>query len=108
MEITKSQQLLQQVVTEAWENADFKKKLLADPVNAIEELTGEKLNIPEGKTFVVKDQTDESTVYINIPAEQKMDNVELNDAQLEAVAGGFFGGPNGETCTAPNPFNTIT
>jgi hypothetical protein len=27
-------------------------------------------------------------VYINIPAEQKMDNVELNDAQLEAVAGG--------------------
>jgi hypothetical protein len=88
MEITKSQQLLQQVVTEAWENADFKKKLIADPVNAIEELTGEKLNIPEGKTFVVKDQTDESTVYINIPAEQKMDNVELNDAQLEAVAGG--------------------
>ena len=109
MEITKSQQLLQQVVTEAWENADFKKKLIADPVNAIEELTGEKLNIPEGKTFVVKDQTDESTVYINIPAEQKMDNVELNDAQLEAVAGGvhikFIDSVLGELLSPPQPIN---
>ena len=88
MEITKSQQLLQQVVTEAWENADFKKKLLADPVNAIEELTGEKLNIPEGKKFVVKDQTDASTVYFNIPTEPKIEDLELSEEQLEAVAGG--------------------
>ena len=90
MEITKEQQLLQQVVTEAWENADFKKKLIADPVNAIEELTGEKLNIPEGKTFVVKDQTDETIVYINIPAKQDLENMELNEEQLEAVAGGIM------------------
>ncbi len=44
--------------------------------------------MPEGKTIIVKDQTDASTVYINIPAEQKMDDVELNEEQLEAVAGG--------------------
>ena len=88
MEITKSQQLLQQVINEAWENADFKKKLIDSPLAAIEELTGEKINLPEGKTFVVTDQTDESTVYINIPAEQKMDDVELNEEQLEAAAGG--------------------
>ena len=94
MKITKEQQVLQQVVTEAWENADFKKKLLADPVNAIEELTGEKLNIPEGKTFVVKDQTDESTVYINIPAMPEVD-IELSTEELEKVAGGCQHGDSG-------------
>ncbi|QVY64639.1 NHLP leader peptide family RiPP precursor [Polaribacter sp. Q13] len=88
MKITKEQQVLQQVINEAWENAEFKKELIANPVAAIEALTGEKLNIPEGKTFVVRDQTDESTVYINIPAEQKLEDVELNEEQLEAVAGG--------------------
>ncbi|QVY64638.1 NHLP leader peptide family RiPP precursor [Polaribacter sp. Q13] len=91
MKITKEQQVLQQVINEAWENVDFKKKLMANPEVAIEELTGAKLNIPEGKTFVVRDQTDESTVYINIPAEQKLENVELNEEQLEAVAGGKAG-----------------
>ena len=104
MEITKSKKLLQQVINEAWENADFKKKLIDSPLTAIEELTGEKLNIPEGKTFVVRDQTDESTVYINIPAEQKLEDVELSEEQLEAVAGGVIGGPNGENCTSINPF----
>jgi hypothetical protein len=90
MKITKEQQVLQQVINEAWENADFKKKLMTSPVAAIEELTGEKLNIPEGKTFVVRDQTDESTVYINIPAGKMKEDVELNEEQLEAVAGGCW------------------
>jgi hypothetical protein len=88
MEITQEQKLLQQVVNEAWNNADFKKSLIENPLEAIEALTGEKLNIPEGKTFVVRDQTDESTVYINIPAPTMKDDVELNEEQLEAVAGG--------------------
>ena len=102
MEITKSKKLLQQVINEAWENADFKKKLIDSPLTAIEELTGEKLNLPEGKTFVVTDQTDEATVYINIPAEQKMDDVELNEEQLEAVAGG-----KGKLGCFINPFDNI-
>ena len=88
MKITREQELLQQVVNEAWNNAEFKKSLIENPLEAIEALTGEKLNIPEGKTFVVRDQTDESTVYINIPAPTMKDDVELNEEQLEAVAGG--------------------
>ena len=88
MEITREHQLFQQVVTEAWENETFKNDLIANPVAAIEELIGEKLNIPEGKTLVVRDQTDESTVYINIPAEPNTADVELNEEQLEAVSGG--------------------
>jgi len=34
----------------------------------------------------VRDQTDESTIYINIPAIVNIDNMELNEEHLEAVA----------------------
>ena len=88
MKLTEQQKQFQQVVQEAWENETFKKELIANPVAAIEKLIGKKLNIPEGKTLVVRDQTSEDTVYINIPAEPNMENVELNEEQLEAVAGG--------------------
>ena len=107
MEITKQQKLYQEVVQKAWEDTAFKNELIANPVVAIEKLTGQKLNLPEGKTIVVRDQTDETTVYINIPAKQEMDDVELNEEQLEAVAGGVIDGPNGCT-TYPNPFKNIT
>lgn len=90
MELTKEQQLFQAIINEAWENKTFKKELLASPVAAIEKLTGEKLQLPDGKTLVVKDQTDESVVYINIPAEPNMEDIELNEEQLEAVAGGIL------------------
>ena len=76
------------MIQKAWEDAEFKKELTANPLNAIEKLTGVRLNLPEDKTIVVRDQTDESTIYINIPAKQEMDDVELNEEQLEAVAGG--------------------
>lgn len=72
----------------AWEDKTFKKELIADPINTIEKLTGKRINLPKGKTLVVKDQTDETVVYINIPAKLNLDDVELNEEQLEAVAGG--------------------
>jgi len=87
MEFTQEQKLLQKIVHEAWENETFKQELINSPVKAIEKFTGKKLNLG-GKTLVVKDQTDESVVYINIPTEQKIDDVELNEEQLEVVAGG--------------------
>ena len=96
------------MVQEAWEDTVFKNELIANPVIAIEKLTGQKLNIPKGKTLVVRDQTEEATVYINIPASQKMDDVELNEEQLEAVAGGIVGLGG---CTGPflpiNPFDGL-
>ncbi len=88
MELTKEQEVFQTVIQKAWEDASFKQELVANPVAAIENLTGVKLNIEEGKTLVVRDQTNESKVYINIPAKQDIDDVELNEEQLEAVAGG--------------------
>ncbi|GAA4414959.1 hypothetical protein GCM10023187_45040 [Nibrella viscosa] len=88
MEFTQEQKLYGQVVNEAWENAEFKAELVTNPVAAIEKLTGQKLNLPEGKTLVVRDQTEAGTVYINIPAKPNTEDVELNEEQLEAVAGG--------------------
>ena len=66
MEFTREQEVLQQVINEAWENKAFKAELMANPVAAIENLTGEKLDL-KGKELIVRDQTDESTIYINSP-----------------------------------------
>jgi hypothetical protein len=88
MEFSQEQKTYAEIVQKAWDDADFKKELTANPVDAIEKLTGKKLDIPTGKKLVVRDQTDESTVYINIPAKMNLDNVELNEEQLEVVAGG--------------------
>jgi hypothetical protein len=89
MEFTPEQKLYAEIVQKAWEDTAFKEELVANPVAAIEKFTGKKLNLPEGKTIVVRDQTDESTVYINIPTSlKKSEDVELNEEQLEAVAGG--------------------
>ncbi|WP_299435391.1 NHLP leader peptide family RiPP precursor [uncultured Aquimarina sp.] len=84
----KSQELLQKIINKAWENTEFKEELIANPIAAIEKATGERVRLPEGKTLVVKDQTNESTIYINIPAEPKMEDMELNEEQLETIAGG--------------------
>ena len=88
MELSQDQKLYAEIVQKAWDDADFKKELTANPVNAIESLTGKKMNLPKGKTLVVRDQTDESTVYINIPAKANVDDAELSEEQLEAAAGG--------------------
>jgi hypothetical protein len=88
MEFTQEQKLYAEIVQKAWEDADFKKELVSNPVVAIEKYTGKKINLPEGKTLVVRDQTDETAVYINIPAKQNLEDVELHEEQLDLVAGG--------------------
>lgn len=88
MEMTQEQKVYEQVVQKAWEDAQFKKDLMVNPVETLENFTGSKLNLPSGKTLVVNDQTNESTIYLNIPGKVSTDTVELTDDQLEMVAGG--------------------
>ena len=88
MELTKAQKLVHEVVQRVWEDPKFKENLLANPAEAIENLTGQALRIPEGKTLLVVDQTDPSTIYFNLPAEPVLEDLELNEEQLEAIAGG--------------------
>ncbi|GAA4414955.1 hypothetical protein GCM10023187_45030 [Nibrella viscosa] len=96
MEVTQEQKMYAQVVQKAWEDAEFKAHLMANPIDAIEQLTGYTLNLSEGQKFVVADQTDKSTIYLNIPQKIDAENLELTDEQLEMVAGGtdvlFWGG----------------
>ncbi len=94
MELTKNQNVFPEIVKKAWEDVEFKKALIANPVEVIENFTGKKMNLPEGKTLIVRDQTDSSTVYINIPATPAV-NAELTEEQLEAVAGGCQWGDSG-------------
>jgi hypothetical protein len=102
MEFSQEQKTYAEIVQKAWEDADFKKELASDPVAAIEKLTGKKMTLPAGKTLVVRDQTDESTVYINIPAKPEVD-AELNEEQLEKVAGGCQWGDSGMGDSFPFP-----
>ncbi|UHG94883.1 NHLP leader peptide family RiPP precursor [Spirosoma oryzicola] len=88
MEFIQEQNLNAQVIQKAWEDTQFKSELMTNPVGAMERLTGHKINLPEGKKLVVVDQTDNSTVYFNIPTQVDTNNLELNEEQLEMVAGG--------------------
>jgi len=98
MEFSQEQKTYAEIVQKAWDDADFKSQLVDNPIDAIEKLIGKKMNIPAGKTLVVRDQTDESTVYINIPAKLELD-AELNEEQLEFVAGGIWDDGSGGGCT---------
>ncbi len=89
MEITHEQKLNAQVVQRAWEDAQFKRELVANPVETMEKLTGQKINLPEGHKLVVVDQSDERTVYFNIPQKVDFNALELTEEQLEMVAGGI-------------------
>jgi len=87
MKLTKEQKVLQQVINEAWQNEAFKAELLVNPVAAIENLTDEKLNL-KGRELIVCDQTDNNSIYINIPLKQRLEDTELDEEQLEAISGG--------------------
>jgi len=106
MEFTQEQKTYAEIVQKAWEDAAFKKELIANPVDAIEKMTGKKLDLPAGKRIVVRDQSDTSAIYINIPAApQHVSDTELNEEQLEAVSGGAAIWPPKDT-TFPFPGGT--
>lgn len=94
MEVSREQQLMQTIINNAWEDEAFKQELMNSPQEVIEKVLEQKINLSDGKQIQVVDQTDSNVIYINIPAEPNMENVELNEEQLEAVAGG----------TSPFPF----
>jgi len=94
MKYTKEQQekgaeLIKTLVEKAWESAAFKDQLVKNPAETIEEFTNKSFSLPDNKKIVVEDQTNESVIYFNIPAEPNFDGLELTDEQLELVAGGI-------------------
>jgi hypothetical protein len=88
MEQKKEEEILRLILSKAWEDVNFRKNLIANPISEIENLTGAKIVLPEGKTLVFNDQTDRSKVYVNIPSEPDIEDIELTEEQLEIIAGG--------------------
>lgn len=73
------------IFDKCYEDETFKRALLSNPVQTIESLSGKPMNL-NGAKLVITDQSDSTTVYINIPANQ--DSIQLTEDQLELVAGG--------------------
>ncbi len=88
METTKGQELLQTLITKAWEDETFKQELIASPEQVIEKITGKTYQKNSTKKVFVVDQSNPDHIYINIPAKPNFDDKELNEGQLEAIAGG--------------------
>ncbi len=88
MDQTKATQILQTIIVKAWKEETFKQQLIANPIHSIQEATGVSVKLPAGKKISVQDQTDPSVLYLNIPMQLDIEDLELNEQQLEAIAGG--------------------
>ncbi len=83
------EETMKSIIAKCWEDSEFKSQLIADPEATIEAFTGKKVELPAGVKLVVNDQSAEAnTVYLNIPAEPNLDDLELSEEQLEVVSGG--------------------
>lgn len=78
------QKLVDQARAKAWVDKGFRKALIADPKKAIEELFG--ITLPEKLKFNILEEKPDS-ITIVIPAQ--LNDGELSDDQLDAVAGGW-------------------
>lgn len=88
MELLKDQNALQSIVKQAWKDAAFKNGLLQNPVETIEDFLGKPVTLPQGKKIAFVDQSDPSTIFVTIPVELNLEDMELDEEQLEIVAGG--------------------
>ena len=88
--MTNQNEFFVQVIEKAWTDSDFKSALIENPQAAIQEAFAGKVKVFDNVNIIVEDQSEENTVYINIPpAKDSYNDVELSEEQLEAVAGGL-------------------
>lgn len=86
----KGQDVFLRIITEAWENDEFKKSLLTNPEETLEKFFGRSL--PTGKKIKVTDQSNPEYIYINIPVKPQPKDVELDEKKLDTVNGGASNG----------------
>ncbi|WP_019991415.1 hypothetical protein [Rudanella lutea] len=79
-------QVLNNLYQNSWDSPEFKERLIKNPHKTLEEVVGHSLSADV--RFVVEDQSDASTIYLNIPSKKDLDTLELTDEQLETVSGG--------------------
>ena len=92
MKLTEKQQKLQEFLSsiykKVWEDEKFKQELIANPIATLNVFTDKEASFPEDKKLVVEDQTNLNYIYLNIPKKPNLEDIELNEEQLEMVAGG--------------------
>lgn len=86
----KGQDVFFRIITEAWENDDFKESLITNPEKTLEKFFGRSL--PTGKKIMVADQSNPEYIYINIPVRPNIKDVELDEKKLDTVNGGTSNG----------------
>ena len=84
----KAQAFLTSIYTKSWEDKFFKQNLIDSPIQTLNKFTGKVVNFPEDKKVIVQDQTNPNHIYINIPAKPNLEDMELNEEQMEILAGG--------------------
>ena len=101
MKLTEKQQKLQEFLSsiykKVWEDEKFKQELIANPIATLNVFTGKEASFPNDKKLVVEDQTNPNYIYLNIPKKPNLEDIELNEEQLEMIAGGedgWFDGPS--------------
>ena len=96
MELTKDQRILESIVKKAWQDPAFKNNLISSPLETLENFLGQPIDLPEGKNISVVDQSNASTIFINIPADPNVivEDMELSEEQLDIISGG---GGEGQT-----------
>jgi hypothetical protein len=96
--MTQRQQFEQRLIEKAMKDESFRKYLIENPDAAIEAETG--IKTPETMKIIVLEE-DPQTVYLVLPPNSFANDIlELSDAELEAVAGGYDIWTKGTDCVS--------
>jgi hypothetical protein len=79
------QELEAKIIALAWQDAEFRRKFLADPKAQFEQHLGTKL--PDSLKITAH-QEDENSLHFVIPMKPRAPTEELSDEDLEKIAGG--------------------
>ena len=91
---SKTKDLIVRAIEKAWIDASYKELLLRDAEAAINELDRGTYRFLEGRKIVFVDdehnvhESTEAVTYIGVNQSIDLDNIELSEDQLEAIAGG--------------------
>jgi len=72
---------MQKIITRCWEDEEFKKRLMADPAKILD---AEGVNVPDGVSIRVVEDTDQVRTLIIPPAPSHLD-----DDLLKGITGGI-------------------
>lgn len=82
----RGQEILDTIIRKSWEDEGFKQELITNPIETFEKFTGTK--VKEKFKIVTEDQSDDRSLYFNIPAKPNLDELELTEEELEMISGG--------------------